>query len=102
MTSDLANDELGRLIEREAQALALEFRGTFERDAIDRVVADTLETFRHNPAVQQFVPMLVRRYSRERLNELAQTGGPVEDAAGKPNVSVSPSLRPANGPRPLQ
>lgn len=90
MTSEFASDELRRLIEREADALSLESTGTFERETIDRVVAETLETFRSNPAVQQFVPMLVRRYARERLSALAQSGAPVEKALSHPCASGAP------------
>lgn len=62
-----AEAELKRLVAKEADRLAAEFSGSFDRATIDRIVDEGLQTFSDRPTVTTFVPMLVRRYARERL-----------------------------------
>ncbi|MBN9492833.1 hypothetical protein J0H33_05740 [bacterium] len=64
--------ELKRMVAKEADRLAAEFTGSFDRATIDRIVDEALQTFSGRPTVTTFVPMLVRRYARERLLALRQ------------------------------
>jgi hypothetical protein len=62
-----AEAELKRMVAKEADRLAAEFSGRFDRATIDRLVNESLQTFRDRPIVMTFVPAPVRRYARERL-----------------------------------
>ncbi len=62
--------ELKRIVEQEADRLATEFTGRFDRATIDRILNESVQTFRDRPMVTTFVPVLVRRYARERLLSL--------------------------------
>lgn len=63
--------QLKRIVEQEAERLAAEFTGRFDRATIDRFIDESLQTFRDRPIVTTFVPVLVRRYARERLLSLS-------------------------------
>lgn len=58
------------------ESLVDEFRGVFSRETIARCVTESLEAL---PAArfENFVPVLVHRFSRERLRALAQAEGRV-------------------------
>jgi protein-tyrosine-phosphatase len=61
-------------IRREVETLAGEFEGIFAIETIQRVADDCLERFR-NALVVEYVPLLVYRFTRERLRAQAQSGG---------------------------
>jgi len=67
--------DLDRRIAREADALVSEFKGTFSAETVQRYVAESVESLKGRPRVTDYVPMFVRRYSRERLKALAQADG---------------------------
>ena len=64
-------------LDRGVEGLVDEFRGIFSRETIDRYVTESLETL---PAArfQDFVPVLVHRFARQRLRALAQAEGQIE------------------------
>ena len=61
-------------LERGIDALGDEFTGTFSPETIERYMVESLEAL---PAARfkQFVPLLVHRFARERLQALAQVEG---------------------------
>ena len=61
-------------LERGIDALGDEFAGTFSPATIERYMVESLEAL---PAARfkQFVPLLVHRFARERLQALAQVEG---------------------------
>ena len=61
-------------LERDIDALGDEFTGTFSPATIERYMVESLEAL---PAARfkQFVPLLVHRFARERLQALAQVEG---------------------------
>jgi protein-tyrosine-phosphatase len=63
-------------LERGIDALREQFAGTFSPEAIERYVVESLQAL---PAArfEQFVPLLVHRFARERLQALAQAEGKV-------------------------
>jgi arsenate reductase len=63
----------GRL-ERGLVSLGAEFAGTFSPETVERYVIESLESL---PArrIQEFIPLLVHRFARERLRALAQVEG---------------------------
>jgi arsenate reductase len=61
---------LARGIER----LADEFRGTFNRETINRFARESLTGFQ-GPSVQKYLPTFVYRFTRERLLALAKVEG---------------------------
>jgi arsenate reductase len=67
----------------EIDALAHEFDGTFSVETIERYLAESLHHF-DDAKVQSFVPVLVRRFARERLRALAQSTGAI--VTGIPEV----------------
>ncbi len=60
--------------------LAHEFSGIFSRETIERHILDTSEPF-SQARIRQFVPLLVQRFTRERLRALAQVEGLVAKTA---------------------
>jgi arsenate reductase (thioredoxin) len=80
MTVFAQNDprrSIAQRIRLEADALAREFAGTFSRETIDRVVDESARAFA-DARRTEFVPILVRRFSRERLVAAAQVAGLAE------------------------
>ena len=63
-----------RHIDRAAEALAQEFAGVFSQETIARYIADSQERL-GNAEITVFVPVLVHRFTRERLRALAQAQG---------------------------
>ena len=63
-------------LERGIDALGDEFAGTFSPETIERYMVESLQAL---PAARfkQFVPLLVHRFARERLQALAQVEGKV-------------------------
>ena len=61
-------------LERGIDALGDEFAATFSRETVERYMVESLEAL---PAARfkQFVPLLVHRFARERLQALAQVEG---------------------------
>jgi protein-tyrosine-phosphatase len=68
---------------REVEALALEFEGIFGIETIRRCATESLERF-ENATVREFVPLLVRKFTRDRLNATAQAAGLI--SKDKPEV----------------
>jgi protein-tyrosine-phosphatase len=54
--------------------LAEEFRGVFSQDTIDRYVRESLDAF-DDASLQDYLPVLVHGYTRERLRALGQAEG---------------------------
>lgn len=67
--------ELRQHIAREVEALAHEFAGIFSAETIGRYVDESFEAVRSRARVLDFVPVFVHRYTRERLQALAQAEG---------------------------
>jgi len=61
-------------IERGLDSLTEEFSGIFSRGTIEHYVQESLDSLR-NPRFEDFVPLLVNRFARERLRALAQVEG---------------------------
>jgi arsenate reductase len=61
-------------IQRSVQILAEEFAGVFSRETIDAYVEEGLEQF-SDARFEEFVPLLVERFSREQLRAHAQVEG---------------------------
>jgi arsenate reductase (thioredoxin) len=63
-------------LERGVEGLVVEFRGVFSRETIERYVEESLVQL---PAarVSDFVPVLVHRFARERLQALGQADGAI-------------------------
>jgi arsenate reductase len=64
-------------IEQAVQRLAGEFKGTFAPETIQRCALDSLEALSRSASLKQYVPLLVYRFTRERLVATAQTKGKV-------------------------
>ena len=76
--------DLDRRIAKESRALAREFSGTFGVETIERFISEAAASFANRPNVADFVPILVRRFARERLKALAQAEGLV--AKDRPEI----------------
>jgi arsenate reductase len=63
-------------LDRGIEGLVDEFRGIFSRETINRFVEESLESL---PAarISDFVPVLVHRFARERLQALGQAEGSI-------------------------
>ena len=61
-------------IERGLDSLTDEFGGIFSRETIERYVQESLESLQH-ARFEDFVPLFVNRFARERLRALAQVEG---------------------------
>jgi len=59
---------------RSIEALATEFRGTFSPETIERYVDESVDRMA-GARVVDFIPLFVHRYSRQRLQALAQAEG---------------------------
>jgi arsenate reductase (thioredoxin) len=58
------------------ERLARFFEGIFSRETIERYVKETLDRW-PNPRVRTHIPVLVERFTRERLRALAQVEGKI-------------------------
>jgi arsenate reductase len=63
-------------VNRSVDVLAEEFAGIFSHETIQAYVEESLEQFR-DARLQDFVPVMVERFSRQRLRALAQAEGHV-------------------------
>jgi protein-tyrosine-phosphatase len=70
-------------VRRDVEELAVEFEGVFGLEAIRRCADETLDCFQDAP-VQEYVPLLVHKFTRERLKASAQAQGVV--VKDKPEV----------------
>lgn len=72
----VVNQNLERefLLKREIAHLAGEFRGIFGAETVERYVRESLDDL-ERVRVKDFIPIFVRRFSRERLRALAQVEG---------------------------
>ena len=61
-------------VEKAADALQVEFAGTFGRETIARYIAESVDLL-GNSSVSVFVPVLAHRFARERLKALGQAEG---------------------------
>jgi protein-tyrosine-phosphatase len=61
---------------QEVEALGEEFRGIFSPQTIERFVDDSLARF-SDARFDKYIPVLVHRFARERLQALAQSEGKV-------------------------
>ena len=61
-------------IERGLDSLTDEFAGIFSRETIERYVEESLDSLQ-NARFEDFVPLFVHRFARERLRALAQVEG---------------------------
>jgi arsenate reductase (thioredoxin) len=61
-------------IAKQIDDLALEFEGVFSRETVNRYVQESLDGFA-TARFSDFLPLLVYRYSRERLSALGQAEG---------------------------
>ncbi len=62
------------LIHRSFDVLAAEFEGIFSRETIEKYVDESTDDFAGSK-VQEFVPIMVERFARQRLRALAQVEG---------------------------
>jgi arsenate reductase len=63
-------------LQRSVEVLSGEFAGIFSPETIDAYVEESIEQFADS-RVQEFVPLMVERFSRQRLRALAQAEGKV-------------------------
>jgi arsenate reductase (thioredoxin) len=75
MAVELANETRDHL-RRSVDLLAAEFAGVFSRETIDAYVEEALEGFA-GAHVEEFVPIMVERFTRQRLRALGQAEGRV-------------------------
>jgi protein-tyrosine-phosphatase len=61
-------------LERGLDSLTEEFSGVFSRETTERYVEESLDSLR-NVRFEDFVPLFVHRFARERLRALAQVEG---------------------------
>jgi hypothetical protein len=78
-----------RHIRKGAEGLREEFRGIFSIETIDRAIQESIKEL-EGARIQQFVPIFVHRFTRERLRTMARLRGSGEE---------EPQLGPAD-PRP--
>ncbi|MGE3268842.1 MAG: arsenate reductase ArsC [Chloroflexota bacterium] len=72
----VVNQNLERefLLRREIAHLTDEFKGTFGPETVERFVRESLDDL-EGVRVKDFIPIFVRRFSRDRLKALAQAEG---------------------------
>jgi len=70
-------------VRRDVEELASEFAGVFGRETIRRCADEALAVYRNAP-LQEYVPLLVHKFTRERLKASAQAQGVV--VKDKPEV----------------
>jgi len=74
MAIQLDDPELRGHIKKELEKLSAEFSGTFSRETIERYVWESLDHMR-GAKFQDFIPLFVHRFARERLRALGQVEG---------------------------
>jgi len=77
MSAEVELTDTARLhIEKAVDALVDEFGELHSRETVDRVMDDSLRSLVHGANVDDFVPALAHRFTRERLKALARAHGP--------------------------
>jgi protein-tyrosine-phosphatase len=80
MATRLADFEIDLItrghLERGVDHLSEEFAGTFSPETVERYMAESLEGL-SGARMQNFVPLLVHRFARERLRALGQVQGTI-------------------------
>ncbi len=71
--------EMRPMFRRVAADLRGEFDGTFSPETIQRFMAESYDAFADRP-VKAFLPVLVERFTRQRLHSLARAEGKVDRA----------------------
>ena len=64
-------------VERAAEALQREFVGIFSQETIARYILESTDLLAGNARINVFVPVLVHRFTRERLKALGQAEGAI-------------------------
>jgi arsenate reductase (thioredoxin) len=64
-------------VEQAAEALQREFSGIFSQETIARYIVESTDLLAGNARVNVFVPVLVHRFTRERLKALGQAEGAI-------------------------
>lgn len=64
-------------VERAAEALQREFEGTFSQETIARYIVESTDLLAGSAKINVFVPVLVHRFTRERLRALGQAEGAI-------------------------
>lgn len=72
------------MIRQAARRLHAEFSGTFSEETIERFIADSRVTLGTGATVTTWLPILIERFTRDRLRAIAKTEGLVDDA--RPSV----------------
>lgn len=70
-------EEHQQLVRRAAQRLVDEFSGIFSKETVDRFVSESLTAF-SGAKFDDFIPLFVQRFTRERLLAHAQSEGMIE------------------------
>ena len=80
MTTQLADLDVDLVtrghLDRGLESLAEEFAGVFARETIDRYMAESLAQL-EGARIENFVPLFVHRFAREKLKALAQHEGKI-------------------------
>ena len=77
MADDRAARELQHHLGVVERTVKREFEGVFSPETVERYLRESRDAFRASK-VQQFVPVMVERFARERLRALAQAQGRIE------------------------
>ena len=77
MADDRAARELQYHLSVVERTVQREFEGVFSPETLERYLRESRDAFRTS-TVQQFVPVMVERFARERLRALAQAQGKIE------------------------
>ena len=73
----LAESEMADRLRKAATSLCSEFSGTFAPETVERYLMQSAERLAEGARVLDFLPLLAHRFSRERLQALAQADGTV-------------------------
>ncbi|HSK14719.1 MAG TPA: DUF3562 domain-containing protein [Gaiellaceae bacterium] len=64
-------------LRRQVDDLAREFGGVFSRETVERLVDESVEQLAGRARFEDFVPVLVHRFARERLRAFGQASGTI-------------------------
>jgi len=76
MTFEYLDPVTRRRVERELDELRLEFAGVFSAETIERYIAESIDHL-SGARIQNFVPLFIHRFARQRLRALGQTQGTI-------------------------
>lgn len=82
---ELLPPEQQRLVRRAAEVIGADFAGTFGRETVERLVADSLAQLVPTARITTYLPLLTERFARDRLRALARVDA-VFDPAEVPSV----------------